>query len=293
MRAKVTFLILLIGFTVWTSCYPDEEINVPVKQVPASDDPLDVYVQENFIDRFGVAVRFKFVDRYVDQTKRVTPPRREAVIPMLEFLENFWIEPFTDAQNGDRFFRDHVPAEIVFIGSSIFNDDGTITLGTADAGARITLTEVNDIDVSNKLWILRQLGTIYHEFAHIMHQRYNLPPSWEQMSPEGYTGSGSWYNLSDEEALQRGFVSPYATSSYNEDFAELVAFLLFDEDFFEKYINDEDEEDEICETSDCRGRNEGRAKLRRKYNAAVSHYFQNTGVDLLEVRALVQEKLPQ
>ncbi len=288
MRAKVTFFIFLIGFTVWTSCYPDEEVNAPVKESPDSDDPLDIYVQENFIDPYGVAVRFKFVDRYVDQTKRVTPPRREVVIPMLEFLQSFWIEPFVDAENGDRFFRDHVPAEVVFIGSSIFNEDGTVTLGTADAGARITLTEVNDIDISNKGWILRQLGTIYHEFAHIMHQRYNLPPSWQEISPEGYTSSGSWYNLSDEEALQRGFVSPYGTSSYNEDFAELVAFLLFDENFFDIYIDDEE-----CSTADCLARNERRAKLRTKYNAVLSHYLQNTGVDLLEVRALVQQKLPE
>lgn len=293
MRAKVLFLVLITGFTIWTSCYPDEEIDAPVKESPDSNDPLDLYVQENFIEPFGVAVRFKYVDRYVDQTKRVTPPRREAVIPMLEFLEDFWVEPFTDAQNGDRFFRDHVPAEIVFIGSSMYNDDGTVTLGTADAGARITLTEVNDVDVTDKAWIIRQLGTIYHEFAHIMHQRYNLPPSWQQISPAGYTGSGSWYNLSDEEALQRGFVSPYATSSYNEDFAELVAFLLFDENFYEKYLEDEDENDPACAETGCAARNEGRQKLRQKYNAALSHYLQNTGVDLLEVRALVQQKLPQ
>ena len=114
-----------------------------------------------------------------------------------------------------------------------------MTLGTADAGARITLTEVNDIDVENKGWVLRQLGTIYHEFAHIMHQQYGCLLPWEQISPEGYTSTGSWYNISDAEALRRGFVSPYATTNYNEDFAEFVAFLLFDETFYETYINDE------------------------------------------------------
>ena len=72
---------------------------------------------------------------------------------------------------------------------------------TADAGARVTLTEVNDININNQQWVFRQLGTIYHEFAHIVHQRYNLPPGWENISPQGYTGAGSWYNLTDEEAL--------------------------------------------------------------------------------------------
>ena len=274
-------------FLLASACFPDESVTAPVKTYPTSDDPLDVYIQTNFLDRYGVAVRYQYVDRYVDINKRVTPPRKELVQPMLEFLTDFWIDPFVEVPNGQKFFEDHVPAEIVFIGSTIYNADGTVTLGTADAGARITLSEVNDIDEENLNWVFRQLGTIYHEFAHIMHQRYNLPPSWQQISPQGYTSLGSWYNLTDEEALQRGFVSPYGTSTFNEDFAEVVAHLLFEPEFYEKYINDE----VGCTTSDCDARNEGRAKLRRKYNAVLAHYEQYVGVDLLAVRAIIQAKL--
>jgi substrate import-associated zinc metallohydrolase lipoprotein len=176
---------------------------------------------------------------------------------------------------------------VIFIGSPIFNDDGTVTLGVADAGARITLTEVNLIDIDNQDWVLRQLGTIYHEFAHIVHQRYNLPTGFQQISPDGYTSLGSWYNLTEEEALRRGFVSPYATSTFNEDFAETAAFILFDPTFYETYINDEPN----CNTVDCTERNEGRSRIRSKYNSVLTHYLQVTGVDLLEVRAIIQERL--
>lgn len=275
------------AFALATGCYPDEEVVAPVKEQPLSDDPLDRYIRENFVEEYGVAVRYKFVDRYVDQNKRVTPPKLNVVEPMLDFLTEFWIEPFTDVANGNRFFRDHVPAEVILIGSTMYNADGTVTLGTADAGARITLTEVNFVNVENRDWVFRQLGTIYHEFAHIVHQRYNLPPAWQEISPQGYTSLGSWYNLTDEEALQRGFVSPYGTSTFNEDFAEVVAFLLFRPDFFTRFINDEPN----CTTVDCAARNEGRARLRRKYNAVLEHYEQNTGVDLLQVRDIIQAKL--
>jgi substrate import-associated zinc metallohydrolase lipoprotein len=272
---------------VMASCFQDESLTSPVKTHPVSDDPIDIYIQTNFTDKYGVAVRYRYVDRYVDQNKRVTPPKRELVEPMLDFLTDFWIDPFINVPNGKEFFQGYVPAEVIFIGSTIYNADGTVTLGTADAGARITLSEVNDIDIDNKVWIFRQLGTIYHEFAHIMHQRNNLPPSWQQISPQGYTSLGSWYNLSEEEALQRGFVSPYGTSTFNEDFAEVVAFLLFEPEFYERFIIDE----EGCTTSDCDARNEGRAKLRRKYNAILAHYEQFVGVDLLAVREIIQSKL--
>ena len=287
MKKNIMMLLLIGTCAAMTGCYPDEALEAPVKTQPFSEDYLDKYIQENFIDEFGVAVRYKFVDRYVDQNKRVTPPKLEVVEPMLEFLREFWIEPFTDVANGSRFFKAHVPAEVILIGSTMYNADGTVTLGTADAGARITLTEVNFVNVENLDWVFRQLGTIYHEFAHIVHQRYNLPPNWQEISPQGYTSLGSWYNLTDEEALQRGFVSPYGTSTFNEDFAEVVAFLLFRPDFYETFIDDETD----CLTAACVARNEGRAKLRRKYNAILEHYEQNTGVDLLKVRDIIQAKL--
>jgi substrate import-associated zinc metallohydrolase lipoprotein len=283
-RNILLFAVLIAGFS---SCYENEELNIPVRNVAPSEDEIDQYIEQNFTSVYDVAVRYKFVDRYVDPTKRVTPPRRSVVIPMLDFLDSLWIGPYAEIEGGDVFFREHVPAEVVLIGSSIYNDDGTVTLGTADAGARITLTEVNDVDVTNKGWILRQLGTIYHEFAHIVHQRYALPPNFETISPDGYTSSGSWYNLSDEEALQRGFVSPYGTSSYNEDFAEFVAFLLFDENFYQRYM----EEELNCATEACTARNEGRVRLRKKFNAIIAHYKQYAGIDLLQLRDEIQKRL--
>ena len=287
LKTKILAVVFIALSSLATSCYKDESLESPVKTQTPSEDPIDIFIQTNFTDQYGIAVRYKFVDRYVDANKRVAPPLREVVEPTLDFLTEFWIEPYISVQNGRRFFENHVPAEIVLIGSLMYNDDGTVTLGTADAGARITLTDVNSIDLDNDEWLYLQLNVIYHEFAHIVHQRYNLPPNWQQISPEGYTSVGSWYTLSDEEALQRGFVTPYATSNYNEDFAETVAYIIFFPEFYERYIIDE----ENCTTDDCIARNEGRALLRRKYISVLSHYEQVTGVDLLDVRAIVQEKL--
>ena len=284
-RTYISSLFLASVFAL-VSCYEEDPLNRPLITVPESNDPIDIYIHDNFVDKFGVAVRYKFEDRLSDPTKRVTPPKRELVIPMLNFLNEFWIEPFLQVPNGKTFFEGHVPAEVIFIGSSIYNNDGTETLGTADAGARITITRVNDIDTLDTEWVLLQLNVIYHEFAHIMHQRHNLPPNWQTMSPEGYTSAGSWYTLVGDEPLTRGFVSAYATSSFNEDFAETVAFFLFDPDFYDRYINDE-----VCSDNVCLERNSGRAMIRKKYNAMLNHYLVNTGVDMLKVRDIIQQKL--
>jgi hypothetical protein len=93
--------------------------------------------------------------------------------------------------------------------------------------------------------------------------------------------------LSDEQALEGGFVTPYATSSYAEDFAETVAEILFNANFYDQFIN----EDTSCSTDLCAKQNAGRALIKQKYNAILAHYKQYTGVDLLQVREVVQQKL--
>lgn len=287
MKIRISYLVIVF-ILMLSGCFQEEDLNVPVNQGPdVIRNELDKYIDENFIQEYGMAIRYRFVDRYVRPTERVTPPRLEIVRPMLDFIEEFWIGPYVSVENGEEFFRKHVPAEIILLGGFIFNEDGTVTLGTADAGAKITFTNVNSLDMSDRDWVLQQLQTVYHEFAHIVHQKYKLPNAFETISPEGYTGPGAWFTLTDEEALQRGFVSPYATSSPNEDYVEIVAYYLFDENFFGNFINAEPD----CITADCEKRNEGRTLITQKFNAILAHYERVTGVKLEDVREEVQSRL--
>ncbi|WP_258102791.1 substrate import-associated zinc metallohydrolase lipoprotein [Marinoscillum sp. MHG1-6] len=278
-------MFMLMMFML-ASCYDKETLNVPQKEnEDLIANELDEYIDQNFVQKYGMAVRYRYVDSYLSPGQRVTPVKLDAVRPMLDFIEEYWAQPFLEVENGAEFFYDHVPAEVILFGGLIYQG-GTVLLGVAEAGARITLLNVNDVDPNDQDWILFQLGTIYHEFAHVVHQRYKLPTGFENVSPIGYTGPGSWFILTDDEALERGFVSPYGTSSVNEDFAEIVAFYLFDPEFHERFTIDEE-----CTTVDCERRNEGRAKLRQKLSLIADHYEKVTGINLEELRAATQSKI--
>ena len=271
-----------------TSCYSEDELNEPVKEPQVTiETELDQYIEENFTQKWNMAIRYKFVDNFVDPGERVTPPALENVRPMLDFIENFWIDPYLDIENGEDFFANHVPPEIVFLGGLIFNGDGTVTLGTADAGAQITFTNVNAIDPEDEDWRSLQLRTVYHEFAHTVHQRYKLPNAFETIAAAGYTGPGSWFVLTDDQALTRGFVSPYSTSSPNEDFAETVAFYLYDPEFSLNFVTT----DPDCTSDDCISENDGKTLIDTKVAAILDHYERVTGVSLVSLRAAVQRRL--
>ena len=107
------------------ACTPEDDTpDAPIQKVELSDDPLDAYIREAFLDPYGVAVRYRFADRYVSPVERVAPVEKDLVRPTLDFLNKFWVQPYLEVANGEDYFRSTVPAEVVLIGSFIFNTDG-------------------------------------------------------------------------------------------------------------------------------------------------------------------------
>ena len=280
LKPNWVIIFIFIGCT-------ESPLDSPVKDHDELTQALDVYIDDNFVEPYNMAVRYKFKDYYINPGESTTPVSLDKVIPMLDFIKDFWIDPYFEVDNGEEFFLRFVPAEIIFLGGLIYNSNGTATLGTADAGARITFTNVNAFDLNDTGWRDLQLHVVYHEFAHSVHQNFKLPTGFETITPNGYSSAGSWFTIPDEEALIRGFTSAYATSSPNEDFAETVSFYLFYPDFFEDFINQE----ENCTTADCENRNAGRLKIEEKMNAIVDHYQKVTGVDLNQLRDAIQSRL--
>jgi substrate import-associated zinc metallohydrolase lipoprotein len=125
-------------------------------------------------------------------------------------------------------------------------------LGYADAGARITFTEVNDFVLEDTGWLIGQLRTAEHEFGHIIHQRHNLPDGYKEVSPANYK-SNNWLNLASDvhagkpkisrECITLGMVSNYGTSDVQEDFCELLSLYITSDKaaFEERYLTHEPE----------------------------------------------------
>ena len=63
---------------------------------------------------------------------------------------------------------------------------------------------------------------MHHEFCHILTQTKNYPTDFQEISAGKYHTS-DWINVDDAEAPLEGFVTGYASSEYNEDFAEIYA----------------------------------------------------------------------
>ncbi|MCG8476525.1 MAG: putative zinc-binding metallopeptidase [Cytophagales bacterium] len=282
----VMLMLMLLG------CKSDESVSFdPLPKQNDSNDPLDKYLYAEFQQTFNCMVRYRFVNRYVDDSKRVTPPDRSLVQPYMDFLKDHWVHPYLESGSGsETLIRKLFPAEIVLIGSPMYNLDGTVTLGTADAGVRITLTEVNDFDLENLNWKISQLHVMQHEFSHIIHQKYDLPDNYQKISEGDYTGSG-WTIKDYSEMLRLGFVTPYASSDPNEDFAELVSNLLTlpESFFYERFLDINRNELGVlwAETDDGNADPEvvrGKLRIQEKYEAVQKYFKEVLDIDFEMLR---------
>ncbi len=285
MKKTVIILLIILGIS---SCETEDKIqprDIFSQGVVESNDPLDQYLKKEFRDQYGSVIIYKFVDKFIARDKFATPPKLELVRPVAELIKQAWIKPYNvAADTGESFMNRYFPAEIVMLGSPIFNGDGTITLGIADSGVRVTLTQVNEYSPGNTDWIRQTFQTLHHEFAHIIDQNFNFDDqSFFEISGSDYTSPGSWSREDLNSAIARGMVTPYGTSAVGEDFAEMVSYIITTppDEFQAIYITPEN-----CRAgdTDCVDRNIGRQRIQQKYNRIVEYYKNDVGVDILKLR---------
>ena len=226
---KKYLLTIILGLVVscaFVSCSDDEPndpTNFPVTPVQRND--FDNWLLKNFTNPYNVAFKYKMQDIESDMTKNLVPADSAKSTKLAIIIKYLWFDAYAEAI-GPEFIKENVPRVIHLIGSPAFNSNGTIVLGTAEGGQKVTLYMVNsltdekmkDYDYLNNYYF----HTMHHEFTHILNQKVAYNKKFEEVTASGYR-SGDWSNVEDEDAMKQGFVTAYAMSEGKEDFAEMLS----------------------------------------------------------------------
>ena len=216
------FCIFLLGACSEEETLPDTPI-LGLGGDTWTKGEIDNYITTNFTDPYNIEVKYKWDPYEVNFNKNLTPVVENKVMPALDAVLKIWMNPY-EKVIGKNFLRKFSPRQFVLVGSAEYNSDGTITLGQAEGGKKITLLVINNFDKKDKEEVKRMLHTIHHEFAHILHQNILYQREFKQLNPEWYTAT--WYNSSIAAANTQGLVTDYAKASADEDFVETISFLL-------------------------------------------------------------------
>lgn len=276
---KRDLLISIFGGMLLLSC-TNRETALTESQIvtpPAGTTELDTYINSTFTAPYNIGVSYTFNEYEIDIGRTLYPPSIDKVRPALETIRRLWVEPY-NAQVGD-LIRRISPRLLVLVGGYNYNPSGTITLGVAEAGVKITFFNVNQLDLSNSASLVRFIQTIQHEYTHILNQTKPFPAAYKQITPSGY--KSTWYNVREADAREDGFITPYSELNELEDFAEMVATML---------TNTKADFDNIINgiTSDA-----AKTALRTKENMVADYFVVEYGIDIYELQKAVTDAIAE
>ena len=235
-------LLVAVAALSLSSCSEDKMGPTIFPDVDETLDPnsysyqLDKFLKENYLDKYNLTFLYKMPDISTPMSYNLVPAQYNNAVDLAVLCKYLWFDVYEKVAGPD-FLKLYGPRILLMVGSPALNvNSGSETVGLAEGGVKITLFKLNSMNVNN-FEMMNELyfHTMHHEFAHILHQTKTYPPEFNTISVGKYdatnwTGRG-W------EVTSMGFMTPYASSEYREDFAETIAcFITYTQEDWDFYL---------------------------------------------------------
>lgn len=213
------------GFAVTaTSCSEDELDSTSIFQDSQEEkSDFDLWIYENFVVPYNIDLKYRLEDKETDFQHYLVPASKEQSEKLAQAVLYCWLQAY-DEVAGQDFTRTYCPKIIQFVGSYAHNKKGTVKMGTAEDGLKVTLYAVNFFK-TDKSTLDIYFQIMHHEFTHILTQNKDYDTEFRTISDNDYV-TGEWSTIQESDAQKAGFINAYAMSEYNEDFAETLSYYL-------------------------------------------------------------------
>ncbi|MBV4360046.1 zinc-binding metallopeptidase [Pinibacter aurantiacus] len=273
---RIITLLMLVVIAV--SCGKKEDLASelpPIKTPDVQPLPQDIWIRDSLTIPYNIDVKYKWDALELDLYKTLVPPYESQIVPSLKIVKKIWIDTYIE-QAGADFFKSLCPKQFLMVGSANYETDGTVILGTAEAGRKVVLYNINNLTTTKPSTVTDLMHVIEHEFTHILHMNVRYPTEFKTLTPV-YTST--WLNFTTAQANAQGFITPYAMNSSDEDFAETVSKMVtMSKSDWDKTIN--------SITSQT-----GRNALRAKENIVVNYFNDIYNIDFYALQARTVEAI--
>ncbi|MDR1980278.1 MAG: putative zinc-binding metallopeptidase [Tannerellaceae bacterium] len=291
-------VVIILSFSM-TACNEDDTFTESIFVDKPAQDPgsatyaFDSWLDANYLVPYNLQFRYKMQDVGSDMDYNLVPTSLERSESMAILVKYLWFDVYKEVVS-ETFLKEHGPRIIHLIGSPAYNPSlGTMVLGTAEGGIKVTLYNCNMLNVNNlNIDVMNEyyFKTIHHEFAHILHQKRMYPKEFENYSA-GYYDPDGWQHRTDSEAASLGFVSPYAGSQPREDFVEIIANYIVKTDAQWNAILDRASKPGVNQSGETvQDPLDGKALILIKLGIAEKWLKEAWQIELKTLRAEVQER---
>ena len=156
----------------------DDSVSMP-------ENDFDRWLKTNYVDEYNIQFKYRFEFNESDAGYNLTPAEYDKAVAMAKLTKFLWLDAYAEVM-GNKFIRTYCPKLIHLVGSPQYNTDGSVNIGVAEGGMKITLCNINSLDFDNldidflNYWYFH---TMHHEFTHILHQTKDYPTEYKEVTP--------------------------------------------------------------------------------------------------------------
>jgi substrate import-associated zinc metallohydrolase lipoprotein len=279
MIKYIKYLSVMLAAFLLVSC--GEEKLDPNSQILDSNvemNEFDEWLLDNYVTPYNIEFIYRMEYIESDMNYYLVPAQYEKSVQIAKLMIHLCLQAYDEVTGDKEFIRTYFPKMIHIIDSAAYRNNGTMVLGTAEGGLKITLYMINSLQLDPDYLNQYYFHTMHHEFAHILHQTKPYSSDFEMISGTDYV-KDTWNDAfkSDADAQQHGFITPYAASEANEDFVELLSTYITNTP---KFWSD------MLKTAG----KDGSAIIEQKFDI-VYNYMKNTwGIDLNDLRDVILKR---
>jgi substrate import-associated zinc metallohydrolase lipoprotein len=279
MIKYIKYLSVMLAAFLLVSCGEEQlDPNSQILDSSVEKNEFDEWLVDNYVTPYNIEFIYRMEYIESDMNYYLVPAQYEKSVQIAKLMIHLCLQAYDEVTGDKEFIRTYFPKMIHIIGSAAYRNNGTMVLGTAEGGLKITLYMINSLQLDPDYLNQYYFHTMHHEFAHILHQTKPYSSDFEMISGTDYV-KDTWNDAfkSDADAQQHGFITPYAASEANEDFVELLSTYITNTP---KFWSD------MLKTAG----KDGSAIIEQKFDI-VYNYMKNTwGIDLNDLRDVILKR---
>ena len=272
MKNTFKYLLVALAALMLTSCFKDEPDSKSIFDGQEEElmSDFDFWLERHYVEPYNINFEYRMPDRETHYSYWVSPPPVDKCIQLAKLIKYVVLDGIAELMEDEEdpllLAKTYFPRHLFLVGSHEISSTGTVVLASAENGLQINLLGVNFFNNEDEASCEQFVGTIIHEFAHILDGNIAVPIEYDLVTKDGYIGDQ--YTTAPGDYLQKGFLSNYARSSPAEDIAVMVAALVGN--------------DAAWWDSTLSQAGEGRAFLEKKRDILVSWLRDEFNIDVYE-----------
>ncbi|MDR0729777.1 MAG: putative zinc-binding metallopeptidase [Prevotellaceae bacterium] len=264
---------------------PLSDISV-IQDSQREENEFDRWITAHYTIPYNIEYKYRMEDIESDMNYNLIPADYIKAKQLALLTIHLCLGAYDEVTGSRAFIAENFPKMIHVIGSPAVRNDGSIVLGTAEGGQKISLYSTNYLRLDSiqflNYWYFH---TMHHEFGHILNQKKPYSADFKALSAKDYR-SDSWISLAvnEDDALKLGFITAYASSEPGEDFVELISVYVTEtqeqwEERLRKAMPD-NPDDEI----------NGKDLIEAKFEIVYNYMLDSWNIDLTALRETVQQR---